>query len=89
MDSIKLENWIHQVSETHDEEISCSDCLDLISGYVDGELGSSPPLARHDDVNRHLRQCKVCLEEYTVLRELAELENRGHPPSLEELKNSI
>ncbi|MGH2521771.1 MAG: anti-sigma factor family protein [Anaerolineales bacterium] len=73
--------WLRQIEATQDEELSCSECFDQISEYVDLELASQPAPERLPQLRQHLDQCRVCREEYEVLRDLARLEAKGGPPS--------
>lgn len=69
-----LEQWVLQVLATTDQELSCSDCFDSLAEYVEHELTHAKPDARMQQVAQHLNQCRVCREEYEMLRELASLE---------------
>ncbi len=89
MKSFDMERWVRQVSKTEAEEISCSECLDLISEYVETELAGKTQTGQLTRVSQHLEQCRVCREEYEVLHELADLENQGRLPSIETLKKSF
>jgi hypothetical protein len=88
VDISSFQQWLRQLDTTRDDEISCSDCLALVSGYVDREVGgddraiaqASPRLVQH------LEQCAACREEYEVLRDLAERERDGSLPSIDELR---
>jgi hypothetical protein len=84
-----FERWIHQVWETQDEEISCTECLDLIPQYVDLESGGGQADEDYSQLNRHLDQCKACRDDYLFLRALARMEAEGRLPSAEELKDSL
>ena len=56
------------------EEISCSECFDLLSAGVELELAGAtwePGLAR---LGRHLGQCRVCRDEYETLRDFVRVE---------------
>ncbi len=89
MKQSQFDRWVQQIHETQDEEISCSECFDLTSQYVDLEIAgvvAGDKLAR---VRQHLDQCRACYEEYEVLRDLARQEAEGHPPSLEDLRQSF
>ena len=71
--------WLRQIEETQPEELSCSDCFEQISDYVDLELQGQPADERLPGLRQHLHQCRVCRDEYVVLRDLA----RGiYPPLL-------
>ncbi len=71
MKNWNLERWLEQIYATEAEEISCSDCFDLISEYVERELMHSALDARMQGVRQHVGQCRVCREEYEILHELA------------------
>ncbi len=77
MKNWNLERWLGQIYATEEEELSCSDCFDLISEYVDREVEHSPIDGQMQRVHQHLGQCRVCREEYQVLRELASQEQPG------------
>jgi hypothetical protein len=77
MDQNKFELWVKKILETEDEEISCSECFDLVSTYVEIELSGTitgPVMAR---LENHLKQCLPCREEYEVLRDLASTRSSG------------
>jgi hypothetical protein len=77
-----LERWIGQLLATQDNEISCSDCFDSLSEYVDRELAQKEPDTRMQRLEQHLGQCRVCREEYEMLRELVSNETGGANQSL-------
>lgn len=85
----KLSRWLKRVQETQDEEISCSECLDQVSQYVDLELATGQAARRMPQLKHHLDQCKVCSEEYQVLRDLAHLEVEDDLPTNEELAGGL
>jgi predicted anti-sigma-YlaC factor YlaD len=64
-----IERLLRDVSDTEAEEISCSECFDLLSPAVELDLAgdtSAPILIR---LAHHLRQCGVCREEFETLRD--------------------
>jgi hypothetical protein len=81
--------WIQKMWATQDEEILCSECLDLISQYVDLELDTGDAQQRMPRLRQHLDQCAICQEEYEILLDLACMEVEGTPPSIDELKDSL
>ncbi|MGE5139732.1 MAG: hypothetical protein ACM3JD_09735 [Rudaea sp.] len=89
MESFELDRWISQIAKTEAEEISCSDCLDMVSEFVEKELAGETADERLARVGQHLGQCRVCREEYEVLKELVELDERGETPSIDDLKKSF
>ncbi len=62
------------VVDARDDDILCSECFDLVSQYVDREIAGEPVAEQMPRVKYHLEHCRVCGEEYTVLRDLARLE---------------
>ena len=85
----RLDELLRRIADTEDEELSCSDCFDLISGYVELEVGGRDPAGSLPRLGQHLRQCGVCREEYETLRDLARLDAGGHPPSIEDLRHGL
>ena len=81
MKAAQFERWIRQISETQDEEISCTECFDLISQYVDLEIAGQGAEKKLPTVRHHLDQCLVCREEYETLRDFLRMEAEGHLPS--------
>ena len=78
--------WLKRVLETQDEEITCTECQDLVSKYVDLELETGEAAAHMPQLAHHLDQCPACWESYRILRELARLEAQGGMPDVRELK---
>jgi hypothetical protein len=65
-----LDRLLRRIAETETDEISCSECFELLPGAVEHELsgaGATPVQVR---LAQHLGQCGVCREEYDVLRDL-------------------
>jgi hypothetical protein len=84
----KSTHWrqlLRQIEETQDQELSCSECFEQISDYVDLELAGQPVAEHLPQLRQHLVQCRVCREEYEVLRDLARLEANGELPSAADL----
>jgi len=80
----KFDAWIKNILATEDEEISCSDCFDLLSEYVDVEVTHRTVRENHLKVEQHLIQCQVCREEYEILRSLAQMDAGDEDSSREE-----
>ncbi|HEY9525434.1 MAG TPA: hypothetical protein VIR02_00050 [Anaerolineales bacterium] len=89
MDRNRFENWLKNIHETRDEEISCSECFDLVSRFVELEVAGQDAAARMPELKQHLDQCRACRDEYESLRDLRLLEEKGEFPSLDDLQNSI
>ena len=89
MERERFEKWLKNIFETKDEEISCTECFDLISRYVELETSGRNAAAELPQVKQHLNQCPACHEEYETLRDLVRLENQGDAPSPDDLRDSI
>jgi hypothetical protein len=89
MKNDRFERWLQNVYTTRDEEISCSECFDLVSHFVDVELSGVDPLVKMSNVKQHLDQCPACRAEYETLRDLQRLENEGKLPSVDDLQDLI
>ncbi len=85
----QFERWVRQIYETEEEEISCSECFDLVSQYVDRELAGEAAQEQLPHLKQHLDQCRACREEYEALRDLARLEAEGRAPSIDDLRKSL
>jgi predicted anti-sigma-YlaC factor YlaD len=75
-----VERLLRYVSDTEAEEISCSECFELLSVGVELELAgatSAPGLTR---LAKHLGQCGVCRAEYETLRDFVRSEAERVPP---------
>ena len=81
--------WIKRIQETQEEEIDCSQCFELVSPLVDREIAGKSLEPELLLVKQHVNQCKVCREEYELLRELARLEAGGTPLSVDDLRKKI
>ena len=85
----RFERWLHTIHQTQEEEISCSECFDSISHFVETELSGANPAVKMPQVKQHLNQCAACREEYETLRDLARLEKDDQLPSVDELRDSL
>jgi hypothetical protein len=85
----RFERWLQNIHTTQDEEISCSECFDLVSHFVEVELSGEDAAAKMPQLKQHLNQCSACREEYETLRDLRRLENEGEFPSLDDLQDAI
>jgi hypothetical protein len=84
-----FESWLRNIYETQEEEISCTECFDLVSGFVELEISGQDAVARMPKVKQHLNQCKACRDEYETLRDLRQLEEKGEWPPLDDLQDLI
>jgi hypothetical protein len=85
----RFERWLKNIYETQDEEISCHECFDQVSRFVELEISSQNAAAQMPQVKQHLDQCRACRDEYEALRDLRLLEEKGELPSLDDLQDSI
>ncbi len=89
MKSDCFEGWLQNIYNTQDEEISCSECFDLVSHFVEVELSGEDAVAKMPKLKQHLDQCAACRQEYETLRDLGRLENEGGLPASDDLQNLI
>ena len=89
MEQERFESWLKNIYETQDKEISCTECFDLVSHFVELEISGENAVAKMPQLKQHLDQCRACRDEYQILLALARFENEGGVPSLGELKDSI
>jgi hypothetical protein len=85
----RFSSWLINIYQTQDKEISCSECFNLVSKYVELEIENGDPQVKMPQVLQHLSQCKACRDEYETLRDLRNLEKGGNPPSIDDLKDLI
>jgi predicted anti-sigma-YlaC factor YlaD len=76
----RFDVWLRNISETQDEEISCTECLDLVSHFVELETSGGNVATELPQVKQHLDQCRACRDKYEMLRDLARLENESQSP---------
>jgi hypothetical protein len=84
----RFEAWLQNIYRTQDVEISCSECFDLISGFVEAEISGADVVAELPDVKQHLGQCRACRDEYESLLVLTHIDEKNELPSLRALQDS-
>ena len=84
-----FESWLQNIYETQDEELSCSECFDLVSRFVELEISGENVEAQMPQIKQHLDQCQACRDEYETLRDLARFEDEGRAPSIDDLQDLI
>lgn len=84
-----FDRLLRHLCDTEDEEISCTECFDLVPQYVDLEIAGHVGSTTLPRLRQHLDQCGVCREEYETLRDLRQLEAEGRLPAIDELRNSL
>ena len=87
MQKNRFERLLENIQNTQEQEISCSECFDLVSKYVEIELSGEQSAMKMPELRQHLDQCPACRAEYETLRDLRDLEDKGELPSLEELQD--
>jgi hypothetical protein len=81
--------WLRNIYETRETEISCTECFDLSSRFVELETSGRDAAAELPQVKHHFDQCRACRDEYETLRDLVALEKQDNPPSLDDLLQLI
>jgi len=76
----RFDVWLRNISETQEEEISCTECFDLVSRFLEVETSGGHVATELPRVKQHLDQCRACRDEYEMLRDLARLENESRTP---------
>ena len=89
MQENRFERWLQKIYKTREQEISCSECLDLAPHIVDMEIAGEDVGSKTPQFQQHIDQCSACREEYETLRALRLLENEEELPSLDDLQNLI
>ena len=89
MNQKRFESWLKNIYDTQEEEISCTECFDLVSRFVELEASGGDAAARMPQLKQHLDQCRACRDEYEMLLALARFENEGGAPSPDNLKKLI
>jgi hypothetical protein len=79
MELSALRRLLQNIADTDDQELSCTECLERVPQYVDLEVAGQDDDRTMFPLQRHLRQCSVCREEYEALRDLV-LDTDRRPP---------
>jgi hypothetical protein len=85
----RFERWLRNIYRTQEKEISCSECFDSVSHFVEVEGSGGDAASQMPQVKQHLDQCRACREEYEALRDLKRLEDEEELPSVDDLKGLI
>lgn len=83
----RFEKWLRNIFETREDEISCTECLDLVSAFVEREISGQDAGSQMPLVKQHLEQCRACRDEYETLRDLRKLEEENQAPSSDDLRD--
>ena len=85
----RFKAWLQNIYETQDVEISCTECFDLVSAFVEAEVSGADVMAESSHVKQHLSQCRACRDEYKSLLELRHIEDNSELSSLKALQELI
>ena len=89
MNEDRFTKWLRNIYATRDKEISCTECFDLVSSFVELEIAGQDAAAQMPLLRQHLDQCKACRDEYETLRDLRRLDEQSQPPSSDDLRDLI
>ena len=89
MERKRFESWLRNIYDTRDEEISCTECFELTSAFVEIETSGGNAADELQQVKHHLDQCRACRDEYAALRDLVYLEKQNNMPTVDDLSASI
>ena len=89
MSTSNYERLLRLAARTQEQELSCTECFDVLPQYVDLEVAGAAPERQLPLFRQHLEQCGVCREEYETVRELAQLEAEGRSPSIDDLRRTL
>jgi hypothetical protein len=87
MDIETLKMVVCEVITTHTDELSCSECFELLDKYAELTLIGQDAARRMPHVHDHLERCTDCREEWSGLlaaleafsRDLSGPTTTGHP----------
>ena len=82
----RFEAWLRNIYRTEEVEISCTECFDLISSFVEVERSGTDVPAEWSPIEQHLDQCQACRDEYESLVALRDVEEKSGLPSLKDLQ---
>lgn len=63
----QIRELVRALSLTRDQEINCSECLDLVAEYAERELAGRPIPGALEAVRHHLTRCGECRDEFEAL----------------------
>ncbi|MFZ0546094.1 MAG: hypothetical protein WAM60_11680 [Candidatus Promineifilaceae bacterium] len=81
----RLKEWLDQIYEPVEGEISCRELMDRLPAYVDAIVNEHHPNGEYVAFQQHMAKCPECSELYEELLNLARLEEDGRLPEIEEL----
>jgi hypothetical protein len=69
MDRSRIDDLLERIARTEAEELSCSECFDLLDIAVELDLAGRTDTPTWRRFAQHLGQCAVCHEEYQILKD--------------------
>jgi hypothetical protein len=73
----KAEFLLQMIQATKEEELTCGDCLERLSEFVDHKLQNLQLDQALKEVEDHLASCGDCTEEYEMIRTAVEAIDRS------------
>lgn len=64
----QIDGLMELIGMTQKRELTCDECLELVSTYAENTLSGRPVNDALRLVEQHLELCQECREEYEVLR---------------------
>lgn len=81
----RLKEWLDQIYEPVEGEISCRELIDRLPAYVDAVVQKSHSNGEYDAFHQHMAHCAECSERYEALLQLARLEENDLLPEIDQL----
>jgi Zn finger protein HypA/HybF involved in hydrogenase expression len=79
----RFEHLLKNLRNTQEIEISCSECFNLVSHFVEVEVSGEDASAKMPHLVQHLAQCPACQQDLQIL------ENNDELPSMDDLQRLI
>lgn len=89
MKTDRLDNWLQRALDTREDEISCTECFQEVSAYVELDLAGGAARLQMPQVAHHLAQCPACRDEFEALLDLRRQEESGGLPTIDDLRSSL
>jgi len=67
LDTGILKGMVRRIVHTHDDEIDCDRCLELMDQFVELRLAGKNAAEAMPLVEEHLENCRYCREEFEAL----------------------
>ena len=67
-----VENIMHRLLKTHEEELSCDEVFALVDEYAEADLRGEDVTTLKPLIRHHLDMCRECEEEYQALLRVLE-----------------